>query len=123
MYAKKMLFVFCIACFLFVSCVRSKRVDGDILDYQRQVGVLEARISDYERTIAEYERTIGRTVTELESIRERANSFGGTIEEVIKLLDDYQRTVERLLRDYNRIEASTGSQDDSGNCPDYTAFP
>lgn len=123
MYAKKMLFVFCIACFLFVSCVSSKRVDGDILDYQRQVGVLEARISDYERTIAEYERTIGRTVTELESIRERANSFGGTIEEVIKLLDDYQRTVERLLRDYNRIEASTGSQDDSGNCPDYTAFP
>lgn len=93
MHVKKGFILLLATCFMLFSCNSTKRVDGDILDYQRQIGILEARISNYERTI-------DRAVSELESIRRRASNIDGTIDEIIELFDDYQRTVEQLLRDY-----------------------
>lgn len=66
---------------------------ADILEYQRKITALEARISFYESTI-------GSTITELESIGRRAEAVDGTVDELIYLFDDYQRAVKRLLDCY-----------------------
>ncbi len=111
MHVKKGFILLLVACFMLFSCNSTKRVDGDILDYQRQISVLEARISNYERTIA-------RAVTELESIRRRASNIDGTIDEIIELFDDYQRTVEQLLRDYREAAEAIRQGNEDSTYPD-----
>ena len=91
---------------LLCSCVSTRRYNADVLSYQRQVALLEARV-DY------YENTIRATVRRLESIRGTAESIDGTVDELIRLFDEYQRTVEQLI-EQNRIAAAyTESQAES----------
>lgn len=89
----------CIILFIITGCCSARRVDKSILEYQRQIAILEARVHSYENTI-------GNTIKELESLRDRAQSFNGTVDEVIELFDAYQRAVEQLLQQNGEGQSS-----------------
>lgn len=105
-----------IAAVAFTGCA-STRPSGDaVLEHQRQIDALESRIRSYE-TATEF------TIRELETIAGRASSMGTTVDELIELFDEYQRTVERILRNYrategeidNKVEGGSGTGDSAGN--------
>lgn len=108
--AYKVIYAFITAFILFVSGCRTTRagVDQAVLEYQRQ-------ITEYQVRIEARERAIGECVREIEDIRNRARTMEGTIDTVIELFDEYQRAVERLLRqiDKSRIEQPTFNKDSS----------
>lgn len=80
------------AMFLLCSgCKSSRAVDGQILEYQRQIDRLESELRDRDRTIEDCAR-------ELRSITERSEAMGTDIDSIIRELDEYQRTVQRLLQ-------------------------
>ena len=96
------------------GCASTGRVDPTILEYQRQVDDLENRIRSYEAA-TEY------TIRELETVSGRAGKMGGTIDELIELFDEYQRTVERILYNYRaaegKAECKTENSTDISDCP------
>lgn len=80
------------AMFLLCSgCKSSRAVDGQILEYQRQIDKLESELRDRDRTIEDCAR-------ELRNITERSEAMGTDIDSIIRELDEYQRTVQRLLQ-------------------------
>lgn len=80
------------AMFLLCSgCQSSRGVDGQILEYQRQIDRLESELRDRDRTIEDCAR-------ELRNITERSEAMGTDIDSIIRELDEYQRTVQRLLQ-------------------------
>ena len=82
------------------ACVSSGRVDGDILEHQAEIDRLESELRSRDRAV-------DNAVRRLESITERSTGMEGTVDDIIELFDEYQRTVEQLLRDY-RAEGSPG---------------
>jgi chromosome segregation ATPase len=93
---------------LVCTCVSSKSgADTAVLDYQRQVTQLEDRNQELERRIDQYDSTVGRSIQQLKDIRERARGMEGTIDDIIKLFDEYQQRVDELSRAYNSITHTT----------------
>jgi len=92
----------CISLCISTTGCASNRVDPTILEYQRKVDALESRIRCYEQT-TDY------AIRELETISRGAEEMGGTVEELISLFDEYQRTVERILLYYRKTESKTES--------------
>lgn len=81
---------------IFTGCQSTRgHVDGVILEYQRQITELEARLTVYERTARDVIDTI-------EKQRDKIGTAEGTVDELICLMDDYQRTIEQLLRYYRQ---------------------
>ena len=86
---------FCTGCKSF-----TKQYDGDVLSYQREITRLESAVQQYD--------TAMRNATErLGDITNRSRDMEGTVDEVIKLFDEYQRTVDQFIQDYNRIRTET----------------
>lgn len=95
---KKIIFILCFACCLFVSCTSTvKRTDNKILDYQREIDRLENELSNRDRAIE-------NAVRRLDTVTERSQSMEGTVDELIELFDEYQRGIEQLLYDYYKAE-------------------
>ena len=76
----------------------------NILTHQEQVTRLEDRVRLYEATT-------DRAISQLEDIRLRAAKTETTVDDVIKLFDEYQRVVEQLISDYNKIRTETERQE------------
>ena len=81
---------------LFSGCVSRRAVDEAILDYQRKIDRLES-------TIEQYDTALGAAAEELGRIKDRSIGLEGDIDEVIRLFDDYQRGVTRLIQNYYKI--------------------
>jgi hypothetical protein len=88
--------------FYFTGCRTIAITDNDILEHQRRIATLEARIVDYERRITEYDNLIGGTVARLEIIRSRAAGITDRADRIIFLFDEYEREVNRLIDSFNR---------------------
>lgn len=88
-------FIVCTGC-----ASTNKIVDADILSHQREIDRLEG-------TIREYDAVIGRAVIRAEQLKDRASGMEGTIDEIIRLFDEYQQAVEQLIRDFAQIRGST----------------
>lgn len=97
---QKVIYAF-ILCVLLTACCTTG-TDNTILEYQRQVDRLEEELRARDRTIA-------NTVDRLEAVSSRSKEMGTDIDSIIRELDEYQRTIERILSDYRAIE--TGSKD------------
>lgn len=98
-----------IVCLLLLTGCCSSRARGtsdDILDNQAAITELATRLSDYNSNVR-------RDIESLESIRNREASSGDTIEELIKLFEEYERCVEQLVRDYNSLRAEIESKNES----------
>lgn len=93
--------------FLFLSGCCSTRADtsGTILDYQQQVNRLEEELRNRDRTI-------DSAIQELGAITNRSAAVEGTIDEIIELFTEYQRRVDKLLHDYNRVRTETENQNE-----------
>ena len=91
------------ACF-FSGC-KSTRVstNENILYYQRKIDELEATVRLYEQRITVVDEQIRDDLESLKYLGERANTVGDTIDDIIELFAEYQRGVEKLLRDYNTL--------------------
>ena len=96
------LFILCCA-MLFTGCCSNKAaagVNGNLLSYQQQVDRLEEELRNRDRTVE-------TAIRELGTITTRGSTVEGTIDEVIELFTEYQRRVEKLLFDYNKIRTAT----------------
>ena len=103
------------ACF-FSGC-KSPRVstNENILYYQRKVDELEATVRLYEQRTTIADEQIRNDIESLKYIGDRAKTVGNTIDDLIELLAEYQRGVERLLRDYNTLRNEVKNPDKGTN--------
>lgn len=85
-------------CAILLGCASAvdKRTSNDVLDYQQQVTISEARIALYEQSIDE-------CISSIERIREQSESAETTIDECIQLFGEYQQRVEQLICYYNDL--------------------
>ena len=97
---------FCICCaMLLFSCSTTNRTitDNAVIEYSRQLAVLENGIEEYGESVADVRASIATVYEEIGRVREGATSISLTVEDTIILFDEYQRAVERLLQDYDRL--------------------
>jgi len=95
----KVIYAF-IVVMLLSACACTRGTDNTILEYQRQVSRLEEELRARDRAIA-------NTVDRLEAVTERSREMGTDIDSIIKELDEYQRTIERIISDYRKAEDKT----------------
>ena len=108
------LFILCCA-MLFTGCCSNKAaagVNGNLLSYQQQVDRLEEELRNRDRTVE-------TAVRELRVITSRSNSMEGTVDELIQLFGEYQRRVEQLLYDYNKIRTEAKNTNEYYNSTSY----
>lgn len=88
--------LFGITLMLLTGCV-SSRTSQSVIEHQREIDRVEEgiRIRD---------RAIESSIERLEAITARSSGMEGTVDELIELFDEYQRTVEQLIRDYRAAE-------------------
>ena len=80
-------------CFLFAACCSTRTgADEQILKYQRQ-------IDEYESQLRARDRTIENVIRRLETITAGSEAMGNDFDDVIRELDEYQRTVEQCIRE------------------------
>lgn len=103
-------------CFLFIGCCSTKpRADESIIEHSKQLAVLERGITEYGESVAEVRERLETVTTGLGEVREGAAGISRTVEDTIILFDEYQRAVEQLLRDYDRIRTATKTAYESHN--------
>lgn len=89
--------LFGITLMLLTGCA-SSRVSQSVIEHQREIDRVEEgfRIRD---------RAVESSIKRLEAISARSSGMEGTIDELIELVDEYQRGVEQLIRDYRAAES------------------
>lgn len=93
-----------ILCCLFGGCSTEGHVDAaTVLEYQRQIDRLEERIRSSDRTVESAARDI-------ETITNRSETMGGTIDELIDLFAEYDRRVQQMLHEYADIRTEAETQ-------------
>ena len=78
--------------------------DTAILEHQREVARLEEQNRQLAERLDRYHSVIDASLGRLENIGERAAEVGGDIDDIISLFGQYQRGVEQLIADYNRLQ-------------------
>ena len=113
--------ILCLAgLFLLTGCCSTRRVDRQVLEYQRQIDQLESELRARDRAI-------DSSIRELEAISERSRGMEADIDDIIRELDEYQRAVERLIQSYRtgKTEESEADQDALGSnisIPDVSSY-
>lgn len=104
---------FVVALLFFGCATAGAGVNGDVLNHQQQIDRLEEELRTRDRTVE-------TAIRELGSITVRSSAVEGTVDEIIELFAEYQRRVEKLIRDYNTIRAATRADGESvaGNVSD-----
>lgn len=117
--ARNIIFICCLLkLMVFFSAVLGCRTtsesitDNAIIEYSRQLAVLENGIEEYGESVAAVRASIAAVCEEIGTVREGASSINLTVEDTIILFDAYQRAVERLLQDYGRLYARNSSATD-----------
>lgn len=102
-------FVCASLCLLFGGC-STARADAPnlVLEHQRQIDSLES-------TIGRYDAAVGDAIAELDAIAERSAGMAGDIDEIIRLFDEYQSRVERLLYELDALRSETTDTDANNN--------
>ena len=111
--------IFCICCaMLLFSCSTTNRTitDNTVIEYSRQLAVLENGIEEYGKSVAGVRANIAAVCEGIGAAREGATSISLTVEDTIILFNEYQRAVERLLQDYDRLrdQVATAYANNSG---------
>lgn len=101
-----------VATVLLTACTSTgiRGTNRAVAEHQRQVARLEAELRSRDATIA-------RALRELEVVSERSNAMGTTIDDVIREFDDYQRTVERVIRELSSGESPNETADKDTSIP------
>ena len=91
---------------LLTGCCSTRRVDRQVLEYQRQIDQLESELRARDRAI-------DSSIRELEAISERSRGMEADIDDIIRELDEYQRAVERLIQSYRTGKTEEPATDQS----------
>lgn len=108
--------LFGITLMLLTGCV-SSRTSQSVIEHQREIDRIEEgiRIRD---------RAVESSIRRLEAITARSSGMEGTVDELIELFDEYQRTVEQLIRDYRAAESTDkGTEEDTNYTTIYIVLP
>ena len=105
---------------LLTGCYSTRRVDRQVLEYQRQIDQLESELRARDRAI-------DSSIRELEAISSRSRGMEADIDDIIRELDEYQRAVERLIQSYRtgkteEPEADQVTLDLDNGIPDVGAY-
>ncbi len=90
--------------------------DTVVLEHQREVARLEEQNRQLAERLDRYHSVIGASVGRLENIGERAAEVGGDIDDIISLFGQYQRGVEQLIADYNRLQNEVRGAEWTASC-------
>lgn len=115
MFKKFFIFIcvlFCSTLLLSGCCSTRNGTNGNVLSYQQQIDRLEEELRNRDRTVE-------TAVRELRVITSRSNSMEGTVDELIQLFGEYQRRVEQLLYDYNKIRTEAKNTNEYYNSTSY----
>lgn len=115
MFKKFFIFIcalFCSTLLLSGCCSTRNGTNGNVLSYQQQIDRLEEELRNRDRTVE-------TAVRELGVITSRSNSMEGTVDELIQLFGEYQRRVEQLLYDYNKIRTEAKDTNEYYNSTSY----
>lgn len=113
--------ILCLACIILLTgCCSTRRVDRQVLEYQRQIDQLESELRARDRAI-------DSSIRELEAISERSRGMEADIDDIIRELDEYQRAVERLIQSYRtgkteEPEADQGTLGYTADIPDVSSY-
>lgn len=99
---------------LFAGCagMPGKGADRAVISHQQQIDRLEEELRNRDRTIDNAFRELG-------AVTSRSSMVEGTVDELIELFGEYQRRVEQLLRDYNKVRAADKDQEQGPDMADY----
>lgn len=89
-----------LVCVMLCGCCSTRAVDEQVLEYQRQVDRLEEELRTRDRAIA-------TSIDRLEAITSRSTEMGTDIDSIIGELDEYQRTIERVISDYKAVSETS----------------
>lgn len=98
-------------CMLLCGCATSRRIQPAstaVIDHTAEITAAQSRLRLYEDAI-------DRSIDQLESIKGTADSSAGTVDEIIRLFDEYQRGVSELILNYRKLEAEIKQQAESDN--------
>ena len=115
MFKKFFIFIcvlFCSTLLLSGCCSTRNGTNGNVLSYQQQIDRLEEELRNRDRTVE-------TAVRELGVITSRSNNMEGTVDELIQLFGEYQRRVEQLLYDYNKIRTEAKNTNEYYNSTSY----
>ena len=115
MFKKFFIFIYALFCstLLLSGCCSTRNgTNGNVLSYQQQIDRLEEELRNRDRTVE-------TAVRELGVITSRSNSMEGTVDELIQLFGEYQRRVEQLLHDYNKIRTEAKDTNEYYNSTSY----
>ena len=103
-------FLYSVVCFFVVLCLSectTSRVgvpSDTLLDYQRQIAILEGRLDSFTSGL-------GEVVAGLDDLTDRSANITGGIDEIIVLFDEYQRRVDELVSVYRELVRSSRPPD------------
>ena len=101
-------FIICILFILWLTSCQSNRATArNILEYQKQVDRLEEELRNRDRAV-------DSAIRELAAITARSEAMEGDIDSVIRLFDEYQRAIDRLLQ-YDRSSDTEASYQNKSN--------
>jgi chromosome segregation ATPase len=83
---------------LMATCATNGAVDNTVLEHQQQITELEGRNRQLTERLERYDSAVTDSVRELEFIGQRASRASSSIDEIIRLFEEYQREVEQLIR-------------------------
>lgn len=111
--ARKIFYIIIIAvsfwsCFTSCTTTATPGSNEAIIDHQRQIARLEEELRNRDRTVES-------AIRELDTIATRSSAMEGTVDEVIELFAEYQRRVEQLIRDYNKVRIQTINNEQDSN--------
>lgn len=100
---RKIFAITIIGCVVLFSRCKSSRVDESILEYQKQIDELTAELKRRDTAIR-------NGIVAISSVSDRCREMGDEVEDIIRLFDEYQQTVERLLREYQQARNGAEAQ-------------
>lgn len=105
---RKILVITITCCIVLFSSCKSSRVNESILEYQKQIDELTAELKRRDTAIRS-------GIVAINAVSDRCGEMGDEVEDIIRLFDEYQQTVERLLREYQQVRDGTEAQtEDTG---------
>ena len=82
--------------------------DNAILEYQRRIDELENTNRALAERIGQYDTLVARTVSRLETVRERAAGIADSVERIEYLFSEYERTVQQLIHELRANGGTVG---------------
>jgi chromosome segregation ATPase len=84
---------------------------GTVAEHQKRISELENAVRDYESRIRQYGELAEEAEQSVRAVRRRAESIGDSAGRLEYLFSEYDRIVERIIRENRALKAEAGIAD------------